>query len=95
MNSQNCGKRHEHTLPGVGPAQSPRVVGRTPTGGVVWQIPKSDLQIMWAGPGCRLRLGWLLTVGGAVSMIHHPTACESYATEAEATAAVRAFLAAK
>jgi len=75
-------------------SRGPRVVYRMPMGGLVWAIPNSSLQIMWAGPGSRLRLGEVLKAGGSTTSIDHPTADGSYTNKKDATAAVRAFLAA-
>ncbi len=72
----------------------PRVVHRMATGGLVWAIPNSSLQIMWAGPGSRLRLGEVLKAGGSTISIEHPSADGSYSNKKDATAAVTAFLAA-
>jgi hypothetical protein len=71
-----------------------RVVYRSPTGSVVWAIPNSGLQIMWAGPGASLKIGKPLEARGSVSSIDHHTANGQYRTLRDAQAAVRAFLAA-
>jgi hypothetical protein len=77
------------------PSGDPRVVYRMPTGGLVWAVPDSKLQIMWGGPGSSLRMGYdLMRPGGSSWKIDHPSADGSYATKRDATAAVRAFLAA-
>lgn len=64
-----------------------------PTGLVIWHLP-GNLQIMWSGPGARLRIGWLTQPSGASTFIDHPTARYVYATLSEAQAAVEAFLSA-
>ena len=74
----------------------PRIVYRAPTGLLVWALPGSDhLQIMWAGPGARLRMGFDVTKTGSPfpGLIHHPGADGEYTTAKEATAAVARFLA--
>lgn len=73
---------------------APHVVYRMATGGLVWALPGSSMQIMWAGPGSRLRIGQVLKAGGATTFIDHPTADGSYRTKTEATAAVKRFIAA-
>lgn len=74
----------------------PKVVYRMLTGGRVWAVPGSDMQIMWSGPGGRLFLGWnLMKPGGHMTVIEHPTADGNYTDAKRATAAVKAFLEAK
>jgi hypothetical protein len=70
-------------------------VYRSPTGLIVWAVPDTTLQIMWAGPGSRLKIGHPMKAGGSVSTIDHPTADGNYNTPREAKNAVRAFLASK
>jgi hypothetical protein len=73
-----------------------RVIYRAPTGLVVWAVPNTNLQIMWAGPGSRLKIGFDLTrAGGSASLIDHPSADGNYNTRREAEVAVHAFLRAK
>jgi len=77
-----------------GRARGPRVVHRMATGGLVWAVPDSTLQIMWAGPGSRLKIGQPMKAGGYVSTIDHHAADGNYNTAREASAAVARFLAA-
>jgi hypothetical protein len=74
-----------------------RIIYRMATGGVVWQLPDSKLQVMWTGPGSILRLGYdLLKPGSSYpTAIEHPTADGNYMTRAQAEKALQAFLAAK
>jgi hypothetical protein len=69
-----------------------RVVHHTPMGGLVWAVPGSSYQIMWAGPGARLKLGEIMKPGGMVTTIEHPAAARIYDNPREATKAVRKFL---
>lgn len=75
--------------------KGPRTVYRSPTGATVWSVPDTTLQILWAGPGARLRIGHPMKPGGSMTTIDHPSADGNYMTAREASAAVRAFLAAK
>lgn len=70
---------------------------RSPMGTTVWQIPDSKLQVMWSGPGARLRIGhdFLTSKGTMGTTIDHPSAGESYNTSKQAEAALHRFLAAK
>jgi hypothetical protein len=72
-----------------------RVVYRSPTGTTVWQLPDSDMQIMWNGPGGRLRIGWsFMKAGGSMgTLIDHHTANGDYKTRKEAEAAIKSFIA--
>ena len=63
-------------------------VTKSPTGLRRWDLPQSELYILWLGPGCRLSLCF----GDAQTSIQHPTASGTYQTEKEATAAVEAFV---
>ena len=74
-------------------AKGPRVVYRMATGGLVWAVPGGQ-QIMWAGPGSGLVYGQVLKAGGYTSRILWHGANGQYLTAKQATAAVRAFLAA-
>jgi len=85
---------HRYGRAGRAAKGGPRVVYRMPTGGLVWAVPGSGLQIMWAGPGSGLRIGRVLEAGGSTTRIEHPSADGSYSNKKDATAAVRAFLAA-
>lgn len=71
----------------------PKVVEVSPTGLIVWAVPDSQFEIMWAGPGSRLLFGYPRRSGGFASPINHPTANGVYNTREAATAAVAAFLA--
>jgi hypothetical protein len=62
-------------------------------GGRVWHLPGSELTIMWAGPGARLRIGQCLLAGGSTTTVDHPTACHGYLTAKAAEDAVAAFIA--
>jgi hypothetical protein len=68
-----------------------RVVYRMPTGGMVWQVPNSTLQIMWPGPGGGLSLGRPMEVGGATNRIEHYTANGNYYNVKDAARAAKAF----
>jgi len=70
----------------------PKIVYRNPAA-VVFAVPGTSLNIMWVRGG-GLSIGRPLVAGGATSRIEHPTANGSYATLAQASAAVAAFLAA-
>jgi hypothetical protein len=83
------GRRYGHA---GSKGSGPRVVHRMATGGLVWAVPDTSMQIMWAGPGGRLKIGWPMKAGGSVTAIDHPSADGNYLTAREATAAVRAFL---
>lgn len=69
-----------------------RLIYKAPTGLCVWSVPRTDLQIMWPGPGSGLFLGRPLDVGGAVTRISHRTADGSYDTQRAAAKAVNAFV---
>lgn len=74
---------------------TPKVIYRSPMGTIAWSIPGSaHLQIMWAGPGSRLRMGFDVTKAGSPmpDVIQHPGADGAYRTAKEATAAVKRFL---
>lgn len=71
----------------------PKVVLLAPTGLVVWGIPDSQFEIMWAGPGSHLLFGYPRRPGGLATPIHHPSADGVYMTRKEAEAAVAAFIA--
>ena len=79
-------RRYGHAKAGL------RVVYRMPTGGLVWAIPNSSLQILWAGPNSSLRIGRALEAGGSTTRIQFPGADGVYANKKDATAAVRVFL---
>jgi hypothetical protein len=78
----------------AGRKEGPKIVHRMPTGGLVWAVPDSTLQIMWGGPGSRLRIGQVMKAGGSATTIDHPSADGNYTTAREATDAVVRFLAA-
>lgn len=65
-----------------------------PTGLALWHIPGSTFQIMWAGPGSKLRFGRLTEAGGVSTSIKHPSADATYDTLRDATEAVGRFMAA-
>lgn len=71
----------------------PKVVLVAPTGLVVWALPESRFEIMWAGPGSRLMFGHPRDPGGIVFPVRDPVANGVYMTRKEAEAAVAAFLA--
>ena len=69
-----------------------RVVHHTAMGGFVWAVPGSPYQIMWAGPGSRLKLGEIMKPGGVSTIIDHPSASKIYDNPRAAVKAVRKFL---
>jgi len=76
--------------------EKPRIVYASPTGLLVWNAPGStQLQIMWPGPGSRLRMGFNVMKAGSPypGLIHHPGADGEYRTAKEAQAAVKRFFA--
>jgi hypothetical protein len=75
-----------------GRASGPRVVYRSPTGLLVWAVPHTSLQIMWAGPGARLKIGHPMKAGGSMFSIEHPSADGAYDSARAASAAVKKFL---
>ena len=91
------GLRRRHSIRRRGHATSAKlkVILRSPTGLTVWALPNSDLQVLWPGPGARLRLGWkLMKPEGTATMIDHSTANGAYNTRKEAEEAVKRFIAA-
>ena len=64
----------------------------SPTGLAVWQVPDSEMQIMWSGPGGRLSFGQAYKAGGAMTFIEHPSADGAYDSLKAAEAAVKRFM---
>jgi hypothetical protein len=79
-------RRYGHTSGGL------HVVHHTAMGGFVWAVPNTSYQIMWAGPGSRLKLGEIMKPGGVVTVVEHPTANKIYDNPRAAVKAVRKFL---
>ena len=71
-----------------------RVHYRMPTGGAVYNIPGSKMQILWAGPGAGLQIGTPMKAGGFVTKILHPKADGNYSNRNDAEDAIEAFLSA-
>jgi len=61
-------------------------------GGMVWALPGSTLEVMWAGPGSRLLIGQPRVAGGSVTSIDHPSASGSFDTLRDAEAALTSFV---
>ena len=64
----------------------------SPTGLTVWQLPRSDMQIVWIGPGAGLSVGCAYRPGATMTRVEHPTADGQYDSLKDAEAAVRRFL---
>ncbi len=69
-------------------------VERMITGGAVWALPDSALEVMWIGPGGGLHIGTPRRPGGITTPIRHPSADGTYNTLKEAQKALDAFIAA-
>jgi hypothetical protein len=68
--------------------RTPVIVERAPTGGVVYRLPGSALEVLWPGRGSGRFIGQPRTPGGAVARIDHPVADGAYESEAAARAAL-------
>ena len=73
--------------------RAPKVVMRGVGGLTVWSLPAaSGLEVVWAGPGSGLRLGFPRLPGGMTTSIEHPTASGTFSTRKEAETALRQFI---
>ena len=58
----------------------------------MWQLPHSDMQLMWPGPGAGLSVGYAYRLGATMTRVEHSTADGQYDSLKDAEAAVRRFL---